>query len=74
MIVEYMGVPLLVIGEFVKGEPMELYDGDSTGYPGSSDSFNIEEVYVKDSVHNIVDILHGIEAIEALVKDKYYDN
>ena len=54
--VEFKGIDLTVGGYYTEGERGRMYYDDMSGIPDSSSSFEIEEVFVIDSVVNIVEM------------------
>lgn len=52
--VTVQGVDFTVKGYFTKGDEAVWYYPDGSGYPGSSDTFDIREVWTKDEDGNFV--------------------
>lgn len=71
--IEYRGVKLMVEGTYVPEEPMVMYYPDGSGYPGSSEDYEIEVVLVGDV--DIYDIFTNLQLddIRDLVLEKMYD-
>ena len=64
---EFRGVELTIVGNYVEPEEMVMYYGDMTGYPGSSSSFEIQEIKVRDSDVDLFDLLEDhLETLEEM--------
>ena len=71
--INYNGMELTVIGEYVKSEATVWYYPDGSGYPGSPSHFNIDNIFL-DGVDVLEDediiSLSDIEEIEYLTIQK----
>lgn len=73
--IEFKGIPLRVVGEYEAGEEAVLYHDDLSGHPGSSSSFDINEVYAEDSEIDIFELFSpdDLEIIEEKVLEQIED-
>lgn len=73
--IKFKGVPIIVVGEYEAGEEAVLYYDDMSGYPGSSSSFDINEVYAEDSEIDIFELFSSadLEIIEEKVIEQIED-
>ncbi len=71
--VEYRGIKLVVEGTYVPEEPMVMYYPDGSGYPGSSEDYEIEGVFVEGiDIYDIFDNKQ-LDDIRDLVLESMYD-
>lgn len=73
--IEFKGIPLRVVGEYEAGEEAVMYYSDMSGYPGSSSSFDINEVYAEDSDIDIFELFSpaDLEVLAEKILDKLED-
>jgi hypothetical protein len=62
--IDYMGVELIVIGNYEKAVEAVMYDTDLCGYPGDDATFEADVIYVSDSEVNIIEILINLQLQE----------
>ena len=62
--IDYMGVELIVIGDYYEPTPAVQYDADFLGYPGDGPYFEANEIYVSDSEVNIIDLFISLQLNE----------
>lgn len=62
--INYLGVPLLIEGDYYEGEPQVMYDSTGEGYPGSSSEFEIRKITVLDSDIDIWELLSSKQFYE----------
>ena len=67
--IDYMGIELIVIGDYYEQIPSVQYDADFLGYPGDGPYFEANEIFVSDSNINIIEMLINLQLneIEELV-------
>ena len=70
--INYNGMELTVIGEYVKGEATVWYYPDGSGYPGSPSHFNIDNIFIVGEEVDLLDDmdLEDLEEIEYLTLQK----
>ena len=73
--IEFKGIPLRIVGEYEAGEEAVMYYSDMSGYPGSSSSFHVEEVYAEDSEIDLIELFSpdDLEIIEEKVLEQIED-
>jgi hypothetical protein len=73
--VTYNGICLYIEGTYTRPEEKIMYDLDMAGYPGSPHSFEIKEVYLLDSMVNIIDLFEedALEEMEEQILKNYYE-
>lgn len=54
--IRYKGVDLVVVGNYCKGETGYLYDNDLSGLPDSGGSFELTDVFVRDSFISVFNL------------------
>ena len=62
--IDYMGVELIVIGDYYEPTPAVQYDADFLGYPGDGPYFEANEIFVSDSEVNIIEMLINLQLNE----------
>lgn len=62
--IDYMGVELIVIGDYEKAVDAVMYDTDLCGYPGDDATFETDVIYVSDSEVNIIDLFVSLQLQE----------
>jgi len=70
--IDYNGFPLTVIGDFTPAEDSIMYYRDMSGTLGSPSQFDVHEVYLSDSSHNIFELLDDdqVREVESLILEK----
>lgn len=73
--IKFKGISIIVVGEYEAGEEAVRYYSDMSGHPGSSSSFDVEEVYVEDSEIDIFEFFSpdDLEIIEEKVLEQIED-
>lgn len=68
----FKGIDLEVVGYYSQGECGITYDSDLGGIPETYDSFDISEVYLKDSEVNIIELfpICHIDEMEELILEE----
>lgn len=69
----FKGIDLEVVGYYDQGECGVMYDSDLGGLPETYASFDINEVYLKDSEVNIFELFSygDLTIIEELILEKF---
>jgi hypothetical protein len=62
--IDYMGVELIVVGNYEKAVEAVMYDTDLCGYPGDDATFEADVIYVSDSEVNIIEMLINLQLQE----------
>lgn len=62
--IDYIGVELIVIGDYYEPTPAVQYDADFLGYPGDGPYFEADVIYVSDSEVNIIDLFISLQLQE----------
>jgi hypothetical protein len=62
--IDYMGVELIVVGDYYEPTPSVQYDTDLCGYPGDDATFEANVIYVSDSEVNIIEMLINLQLQE----------
>jgi hypothetical protein len=62
--IDYIGVELIVIGNYEKAVEAIMYDTDLCGYPGDGATFEADVIYVSDSEVNIIDMFVSLQLQE----------
>jgi len=62
--IDYMGVELIVVGDYYEPTPSVQYDADFLGYPGDGPYFEANEIFVSDSNINIIDMFVSLQLQE----------
>jgi activator of HSP90 ATPase len=75
MEITYNGISLRIEGSYTSPEEMIRYYNDLSGYPGSHQSFEIQEIYLLDSMVNIIDLFEedALQEMEEQILEKYYE-
>jgi len=66
--IRFKGVDLIVEGNYYKGEKGYLYDSDLSGLPDSGSSFEVSDVFVRDSFISVFNLFsaENLSEIEEL--------
>jgi len=66
--IRYKSVDLVVEGNYYKGERGYLYDSDLSGLPDSGSSFEVSDIFVRDSFISVFNLFtaENLSEIEEL--------
>lgn len=71
--IDFYGVTVSVEGTHYKGDDRIMYRKDGTGYDGTGDRFEIEEIYINGaSVYDLFDLADWMVDVEILIIEKYF--
>ena len=72
---EFKGVPLIIVGTYEKKEDRVMYYDNLDGFPGSGDSYSINEIYAEDSEIDLYELFSAadLQELESKILEQLND-